>query len=575
MNRTRGVFVILVLSLATGAGAQQPSELPRVTKSIELSILNLDVIVTDKDGKPVRDLQAANFEVRIGRKPAEITNFAEYRPETPAPEAPPQPPSDETPAAAPAAAPAAPTAVPRPSRHLVVFIDRLFLPDPNIRGRTFDSLKALLARTLGPGDEAMVVAWHKGVRTLRPFTASHAELDRFLDAEEKKSRMLPQEAMALDQLSRDDAWFKSLPSGAGGDGIGMSQRALAAEAYADMRAKANALRALIATLGGIEGRKILVFASNRFGRYAGFEYFLGPRDGIGRPQPSDSKEFDANAIVESVADAANANGVTIYPIFPAGWPDDFQGLNAGNPLSANPALNAGAPGGRGQAIVANEVAALDEISEKTGGLMAVGPVEIAKMVPRAIDDLESYYSLGVSSPPGKTERELSIGVTVKNKSYRVRARRAVVEKSPLGRMKDRVLANLFRRDTASHIRITAVATAPGAKKKGRYTVPLEIRVPIDSLARLPGPKGETGAFSVFVASAGPDGAFSEVTQQTRPFEIPRAELARAKTGHFTYEFPLVTSTAVNRISIGVLDDVGKEAGFLQIDVADLPAAAPR
>ena len=103
--------------------------------------------------------------------------------------------------------------------------------------------------------------------------------------------------------------------------------------------------------------------------------------------------------------------------------------------------------------------------------------------------------------------------------------------------------------------------------------PLEIRVPIDSLARLPSPKGEKGAFSVFIASAAPDGAFSDVTQQTRPFEIPRAEVARAKTGHFTYALPLVTSSAVNRISIGVLDEVGKEAGFLQIDVSDLPASA--
>ena len=231
-------------------------------------------------------------------------------------------------------------------------------------------------------------------------------LDRFLDSEEKKSVMLPQEAIALDQLSRDDAWFKSLGPGVGGDGIGMSQRALAAEAYADMRAKSNALRALISTLGGIEGRKILVFASNRFGRYAGYEYFRASRDGIGTPQNADSHEFDARDLVESVADTANANGVTLYPIFPAGWPSDFDGLNAANPLSANPSINSGAPGGRGQAIVANEVAALDEISEKTGGLMAVGPVEIAKMVPRAIDDLDSYYSLGVNSPPSGSERSL-------------------------------------------------------------------------------------------------------------------------------------------------------------------------
>jgi VWFA-related protein len=569
MNRIRRAVVIFVAAaLGAGALAQQPSELPRVTKSIELSILNIDVIVTDKNGKPIRDLKAGDFEVRIGRKPVEITNFSEYRPKTPSAEEPAPPPS-AAPAAEPAPAPAAPAAV-RPKRSIVIFIDRLFIPEGDIRKGTFDSLKSLLARTLGPGDEAMIVAWHKGVRTVRPFTADHGALIRFLDDEEKKSRMLPQEAIALDQLSRDAAWFASLPDGLGKDGIDLSQRALASEAFADMRAKSKALRALISTLGGIEGRKILVFASHRFGRYAGLEYFLGPREGIGQLHSVASKEFDGKDMVASVADAANANGVTIYPIFPAGWSSDFDGLNAANPLSSNPGISAGAPGVRGQAILANEIDALGEISEKTGGVMAVGPVDIENMVPRAIEDLDSYYSLGVSSPPGKEERELSIAVTVKNKSYRVRSRRAIVEKSPLARMKDRVLANLFRRDTASHILITAVAKAPGAKKKGRYTVPLEIHVPIGSLVRLQGPKGEKGAFSVFIASATPDGAFSEVTRQTQPFEIPRAQTTSAATGHFTYEFPLVTNWAANRISVGVLDEVGKEAGFLQIDVSDLP-----
>ena len=67
-----------------------------------------------------------------------------------------------------------------------------------------------------------------------------------------------------------------------------------------------------------------------------------------------------------------------------------------------------------------------------------------------------------------------------------------------------------------------------------------------------------------------------MTQQKRPFDIPTAGLTKAKTGYFTYELSLLASSSVNRISIGVLDEVGKEAGFLQIDVSDLPPpAAPR
>jgi len=96
---------------------------------------------------------------------------------------------------------------------------------------------------------------------------------------------------------------------------------------------------------------------------------------------------------------------------------------------------------------------------------------------------------------------------------------------------------------------------------------LPIRVPIGALALVPSAGGESGAFSVFVASAGADGSFSDVTQQRRPFEIKRSELAQAKAGHFTYEVPVVLGSPEARVSIGVFDEIGRDAGFLLVDVS--------
>ena len=70
------------LVLSATVHAQSPSALTRITGSVETSILELDVIVTDRDGKPVSGLQSADFEVRIGGKPAAIANFYERRPES-------------------------------------------------------------------------------------------------------------------------------------------------------------------------------------------------------------------------------------------------------------------------------------------------------------------------------------------------------------------------------------------------------------------------------------------------------------------------------------------------------------
>lgn len=565
--------LVLAMFGASGAAfaqapAEKPAAGPRVTGSVETSVLEIDVVVTDRDGKPVTGLVSADFDVRIGRLPAEITNFYERKPASlPLPERAvardgvAAPVSEGPP---PGAAPVA--ASDRPPRHLVLFLDRLELPEKWKSEGTFGPLKSLLRGMLGPRDDAMIVTWERSLRSVLPFTSDLAALERVLDRQEALSRRLPSAPAVLDQLSDDAAWFKSLPLGASGGGIEVSQRALAAEAYAQMKAKASALRAVISTLGGLSGRKILVFTSHRFSDLAGLEFFLEGR-AMFADTPSGAHEFNARPFVESVAAAANANGVTLYPVYPAGWPDSAgPGLSAASRPSANPSLNSAVEGARGDMVVMNESVALDTLADRTGGRLAIGFKEIGDLVPRIQRDIDYSYSIGVAPPPGKPGKDVAVDVKTKDRRLEVHARRSVVAKSPETRIRDRVLSNLFVRDPSSRLRISLVQTA-AETKKGKTTLSLPIQVPIGALATLPSTGGEKGAFSVFVASAGADGSFSEVTQQRQPFEIPRADLAKSKTGHFTYEVPVVLGAPEARVSIGVFDEIGRDAGFLLVDVS--------
>jgi len=560
MNAGSAVFLLSLFLPGRPALAQVSAEVPRVSGSVETSVLELDVVVTDKEGKPVSGLRPADFEVRIAKRPVEITNFYERKPAPgplPVPRAAPEAGNQPVPEPA--------VAADRPSRHLVLFLDRLELPEKWTSEGTFGALRTLLRKTLGPGDDAMIVTWNRSVRTALPFTSDLAALDRVLDRQEELSRRLSGEASAIDQLADDDAWFRSLPAGTNsGAEMETSQRTLAAEAYAEMTAKASALRALLATLGGLPGRKILVFASRRFSEQAGLEFFLGQRARAG-DMPNGAREFNARAIVESVATAANANGVTLYPVYPAGW-QDAGGISAANRPSANPQINSAVAGARGDLILMNETVALETLADSTGGRRAVGFREIGDLVPRILSDLDFSYSIGVAAALGKPGRDVAVDVRTKDRRLVVRARRSVVEKSPETRIKDRVLSNLFRPDTSSRLGISLAKTAP-ATKKGKTTLSLPILVPIGALALVPSAGGESGAFSVFVASAGADGSFSDVTQQRRPFEIKRSQLAQAKGGHFTYEVPVVLGSPEARVSIGVFDEIGRDAGFLLVDVS--------
>src|SRR5947207_5107605 len=54
---------------------------PRSGETIDVSIVNLDVIVTDKRGHRVHGLTKDDFEVFEDGKPQSISNFAAYAPE--------------------------------------------------------------------------------------------------------------------------------------------------------------------------------------------------------------------------------------------------------------------------------------------------------------------------------------------------------------------------------------------------------------------------------------------------------------------------------------------------------------
>ena len=577
IGKSLPMVVLLALFSAGGprAQGQKPPEPPRVTGAVELTIVNLDVVVTDKSGKPVPGLSQKDFEVLLDRKPVAITNFREVREPLPSTAGVP---------AAPAPADSAPAAgEPRLSRHIVLFFDKLQIFDATKRAVLFDSLKKLLVRELGPGDDAMIVTWNRSISTIVPFTGDLAALGRSLDDIAKRSSRVADENATLELVARDNAWFASLeesPAQAGGGrtrgpvvapgdvGPPTENRAAAVQAYGDIKGKAAALKGLIATLGGMEGRKILVFASHRFGRYAGLEYFLDKRAKPGDSVNPNSREFDAKSLIEAVTETANAHGVTIYALFPVGW--ETVTSSAADSSAYDPAAsNAPTLGGREQIVESNEMEALLLVSGRTGGVAMSGTGEVREFADRVATDLSSYYSIGYAPPEGPAKRTAAVAVKVKNRDLAVRVRSAVVARTAAERMMDRVLSNLFSPDRSSKLPIRAVARAPAPAPDGSYRIPLDVQVPIKPLALLPNAQGASGSFSVYVASVGPNGNFTEITNPPKSFDIQTADLERAKAAHFTYEVEVPASSPEARISVGVLDEVGKDAGFA---IVTLPAA---
>jgi len=546
-------LAVLAAVLPAGRSAAQPaSDAPRVAASAEVSILGVDVVVTDRAGKPVHGLTAADFEVLHGGKPVAITNFHEERDLGPASGAP----ADAGPAPVDPGSAARPVAVRLP-RRVVVFVDRLHLPEPERRKQLFDGLKDFLARALGPGDEAMVVSWGDRVRVVRSFTGDLAELGATIDAVARRAARLGNEAAELDELAANEFWFQGVdeelgraPSGDAGS-TDLSREVAALQAYSLMKAKTTALRGLVALMAGMEGRKSLVVVAHHFGRYPGREVYVGPRGAPGGMP----RERDAKPLLEELAEAANASGVTLYGIYPY---DRVAMVSAADSRVQNPGMTSGAWGSGLDAVWMNEMAGLDFVTEKTGGTTAGHPGQLPRFYEQVAADLGSFYSIGFPASGGA--KPAAVRVRAKREGLEVRTRATVAERTAEEQMRDRALANLFAPDERSRIGISVV-TGEAQPKGKTFRIPVEVRIPVGSLVRLAGPAATYGKFSVFVVAATPNGDFSEVTRQRQRFEVKRGEEEKAGASHLTYTLEVESASASPRISLGVWDEIGGEAGF--------------
>jgi VWFA-related protein len=544
MSASMRSLVLCAVVLAAAAAAAQA---PRTSETIEVSIVNVDVVVTDGNGNRVTGLTAKDFEIRDGGKLQPITNFTEYRPATPA------------------AAEGAPSAPPEPRapRTVVLFIEPTRLPPAEAK-EIFDAMRALVRDTIGENDRAMVVSWdRRGDRSIvrQPFTSDRTAVETVLgelELEHRRGRpdhaegFLREQHEALIEAERlEDTGSEWMEETLGADAYLNALRQLRS-----IQRKAGALQALMSSISAFEGRKVLVLSMRRFGAYAGAEYFPGAQVAEER-----ARELHTDKIHQALIRMANANNVVLYPVYPSGM--DSPGISARVSGSASSAE--GAPGaGRDLGVMQNELASLQNLAVRTGGVATWGAAQIAGMLPRVADDLESYYSLGYRAAAQRKDVARAIAVRTRDPQYRVRTRAQVVEKSDATLMRERLMANLHGHLESKTIPIAVQFGAPAPMKgRKRWRLPLRIHFPMEALTFLPAGRNQAAAFSVLVmvdtmASA------DEAHHQTQPLAIPAREIQEAKASNVTYDFVLEVDEHARAISVGIIDETAKTFGLRRV-----------
>jgi VWFA-related protein len=550
--------VLAVILSAAALAAQQPTELPKLTETIDVRVINVDVVVTDKKGNPITGLTGHDFEIYENGVPQKITNFYEVEGRkainvatTPA-----------APGAAAQPAPATREELPENLRRRIIFyVDNLSLAPFN-RNRVFKDMKEFAKSAMRPGDEAMIATFNRSMKVRLAFTRDAKQVEQTLDAISGES------ALGLSNRSETRDVTKQITDAQNYDEALAAARTHAQSVEHDLRQSVSSLNALMSTLAGVEGKKLLVLTTEGFQMQPGRDMFY-LIDEVGRQKGWQSgstllegMSFDASTLIQSIARTANANGITMYAIHAGGLGAAQEGMLAemDKPISYTVT----------QTAISNSTDSLQLIADMTGGLASINTNNFGLAFKNIQRDLESYYSLGYRGGTERVDRQRSITVKVKNRNYIVRSRQTFVEKSTFAEMNDRVIANLLYRTKANDLKIVVKLGQPQLQED-LYRVPVEVQIPMESLTLLPQGESYMGGFSVYVAVANKDGDMSDVARKTHQIRVPQGDFPKIKGKYYTYSLDLLMEPGINRVSVGVVDDVSSVTGFArdQVIASDL------
>ncbi len=389
------ILALFVLALPKGAELAPPEPAQGPVVRISLEVVQVDAVVTDKEGRYVTDLEAGDFDIFEDGKRQEVALCSYVRTGDVAP----------------------PSAGPRPStnpppvlrretvrRTLAFVVDDLSLSFESIvRARLL--LTRFVDEQMQPGDLVAILRTGAGLGALQQFTTDRrllrAAIDRIRFNLAGRGRITPGFSLGPDA-----------PAAVGGGPGGEAMAALAdrTAAFGD---KMNLERALMLA-GGTMGA--LHFVVNGLAALPGRKSILMFSEGFALFD-EDHDSWRVRQAMEVVAAAANRASVTIYGVDP-------QGLVTLRP-------DASSPNGRATSVTAllEQRAGLTWLAEDTGGLLLADTNDLARSVERVLDDQKGYYLIGYIPDPTSFEpdhgqpRYHRLSVKVKRRDLRVRSRR--------------------------------------------------------------------------------------------------------------------------------------------------------
>lgn len=544
---------------ATDPGADTPPEV--FLESVDVEVVNVEVRVSDRQGRPITGLTKDAFRLFEDGKRVEITYFSEVGGDVLLPASQPAAQEALTGAPAPLETPSEPAAEVAP-RTFVLFLDLGHLTPTGIH-KVFDDLGTFVEETLRPGDRVMVVERQQSLKVTLELTDDKAKVREVLDTAAKAA---PQ---GLRRRSERRTTGDLINEIVAQEGPGCSpEESYQAESVVRQHAgwvggqvegTISALTTLARALAGLPGDKAVVYVSEGLDQKPAEDFFYALADLCpARRQEiyANLNSYDLSTAFHRMAAEANAHRVTFYPL-------DAGGIVADSSVDHGPGsfrmpLSAARIGAE------NRKGSLHVIAEETGGKAIFNTNSFAEPLVEISEDVSRYYSLGFTPRHGGDGEIHDLRVSLEAPHHDLRYRKAYVDKPKEERTVEAMLGTLMFGVESNPLGVAVAVGKPVPGGEGLYRVPIRIRVPMDAVTLVPADGSKVGRLRLLLTSLDPEGEWTPVRQREDPFRL-EGEDAEAPAPRI-YDIPLELPLGKSLVAVGVRDEQGGVTSYLRREV---------
>ncbi|MDX2267061.1 MAG: VWA domain-containing protein [Bryobacter sp.] len=378
-------YLLAALLLAQDPIAQNPTA-QEPTIRVNVNLVQIDVTVTDKQGKHVEGLTAEDFEVYQNGKRQPVLSVTWVGGKPPAK---PKALEDAKTSLAPVVGPAKQLKREDVRRVVLIFVDDFSLSPPSML-YTREAIEKFVDRNLAEGDLVALFRASTGTVFTQQFTNDREQLRAAVRNLATRQRLSIDGMASIQNNPMEDDPDPTIADFARAQRL--QEEIINRERQDQVTAGVmSSLRYLIQGLGEWPGRKSVMFFGESIQladtAQAMFNPMMSGADRM-RPGAMGGARRLTGAALRQLTETANQNGVVLYTIDPRGL--QTLGLDASDQPSGNIRRLQGQINERAYLYNASQDG-MQEMAEQTGGLFFKGTNDITGALARAVEDQEGYY----------------------------------------------------------------------------------------------------------------------------------------------------------------------------------------